>query len=383
MFGKGITLFRMFGFTVKADLSWLIIVALVIWSLAGGVFPQEFAGLSWGTYLLMGIGGAAGLFISIVFHELSHSLVARRFDLPIKGITLFIFGGVAEMSEEPKSPKAEFLMAAAGPVFSFFMGMAFYLAAGATDMLGGSVLVTAVLAWLGLINIILAVFNLIPGFPLDGGRVLRSALWAWKKDQLWATRIASQIGSGLGIALVALGFLSLLMLNPIGGLWWILIGMFLRSAARQSYQQVLMRTAFGNETVGKFMNAQPVVVSPEVNLASLVDDYIYRHHFKLFPVVDGDRLTGCVTTRQLSDVPRELWTAKHVRDIAVDCGVENTIGPDEPAMEAIRKMNQSQSSRLLVVDAGRLVGIISLKDLLQVFSLKMELHMTPAAKRAA
>jgi Zn-dependent protease len=193
MFGKRITLFKLFGFEVRVDLSWLIIAFLIVWSLAQGFFPYQHKGLSSTTYLWMGIVGALGLFASIVFHELWHSLIARRVGLHMKGITLFVFGGVAEMDEEPPNAKAEFLMAIAGPLSSIVLGFIFYVFY--STFKGLPVPVEGVVRYLALINWILAGFNLLPAYPLDGGRVLRSALWFWKGDLRWATRIASQSGS--------------------------------------------------------------------------------------------------------------------------------------------------------------------------------------------
>jgi Zn-dependent protease/predicted transcriptional regulator len=375
MFGKPITLFRMFGFAVRIDMSWLIIVALVTWSLAEGVFPFWFKNLSKITYWWMGIAGALGLFVAIVFHELSHSLVARKYGLPMKGITLFIFGGVAEMGEEAPSAKAEFMMAIAGPISS----IVFALVCFGLYMIGGRagwpVPLIGVLGYLMVINMVLVAFNLIPGFPLDGGRVLRSALWYWKKNLRWATRVASRIGEGFGTALIILGIFVLLYTgNFIGGIWWILIGMFLRGAARQSYQHILMRQALEGEHVRRFMNPNPVTVSSSISIAQLVEDFIYKYHYKMFPVVDNGRLIGCVTIQQVKEVPRDKWSQQTVGELASSCSDENTIRSDEDAMKALSIMSRTRASRLMVVDGNQLVGIISLKDLLKFFSLKVELE---------
>ncbi len=382
MFGRAIKLFTIFGFEVRMDLSWTIILVLVVWSLAGGVFPTQYAGYSQTTYWIMGLAGAAGLFVSIVFHEMWHSIIAQRYGLPMKGITLFLFGGVAEMSDEPPSPKAEFLMAIAGPISSVVLGLAFLglgLLAGAV---GWPTPVAGVLIWLAVLNGILVAFNLIPGFPLDGGRVLRSILWHVKGNLRWATRVASQVGAIFGLVLIGLGVLNLLAgANPIGGLWWILIGMFIRSAAKQGYQQVLIRQALAGEPVRRFMNDQPVAVSPAMPLSSLVEDYVYRYHFKMFPVVRDDQLVGCVTTRDIREVPREQWDQQTVGDVSHNCSADNTISADEDAMNALQKMNSQKVSRLIVTDNGQLEGILSLKDLLRFLSLKIELEDEPLGRR--
>ncbi|HSB34936.1 MAG TPA: site-2 protease family protein [Nitrospirota bacterium] len=373
MFGKGVTLFRLLGFEVRVDLSWLVLAALITWSLAVGVFPYYNQGLAPATYWWMGVIGAAGMFFSILFHEFCHSLVARRFGLTMRGITLFIFGGVAEMEDEPPSPKAEFFMAVAGPLSSVVLGLAFYAAARLTEGAAAVVPVQAVLEYLAMINWVLAAFNLIPAFPLDGGRVLRAALWQRKKNLRGATRIASRIGSGFGLFLIFVGVANFLLGNIIGGIWQFMIGMFLRSAAESSYRQVVYRKALEGETVERFMNPLPVTVPPSISIRELVEAYIYRHYFKMFPVLDEDKLLGCITTRQVKEIPREEWDRWTVGDRLDRCGDNNTIGPGAGAMQALSLMGKTGNSRLMVVKDGLLVGIVSLKDIMGYLSTKMEL----------
>jgi len=374
MFRNAITLFRIFGFSVRIDWSWLIILVLVVWSLAGGVFPERFPDLPWGVYLGMGLAAALGLFASIVIHELCHSLVARRFGLPMKGITLFLFGGVAEMSEEPPSAKAELWMALGGPMASAVLGGLFLAGSAVGKLAEWPPTVTAVLGWVGTINIILLVFNLIPGFPLDGGRVLRAALWQRKGDLRWATLIASRIGSGFGLALMGLGFLALLLASAWGGLWFILIGMFLRWSARQSYQQVLVRQALQGGPVREFMSGDPVVVPPSISLEQFVRDYVYRYHHKMFPVVQGDRLVGCVSVDDVRHIDRNEWPRRQMGEIVSPCSEANTIAPDKDAFEALKQMNNYRVGRFMVVEDGRLVGMLSFRDLQEFLSLKLELE---------
>jgi len=374
MFGKGITLFRLFGFQVKIDLSWLILGALITWTLAQGVFPYYYEDFSSTTYWLMGIGGALGLLISIVFHELWHSLIARQFGLPMKGITLFIFGGVAEMTEEPPSPKAEFFMAVAGPISSIILAGIFF---GVWFGLGGtgfSPPVLGVINYLAFINLILAGFNMLPAFPLDGGRVLRSVLWGWKDNLKWATQISSKIGSGFGVALMLFGVFSFILGNVIGGVWMFVIGMFLRGASQTSYQQLLIRRSLEGEPVKKFMKSDPVTVSSSLSLEDLVEDYIYRHHFKMYPVTDGDKLTGCVTIDQIKDIPKEERANHTAGEIAKACSDVNTISPEEDSIKALALMRKNNVSRMMVVDKGKLVGVIALKDIMEMLSIKMDLE---------
>jgi Zn-dependent protease/CBS domain-containing protein len=375
MFGQRIKLFKLLGFEVRIDWSWIIIAILIVWSLSKGLFPYYYKGLSTQTYWWMGIIGAAGLFVSIIVHEFSHSLVARKYGLPMKGITLFIFGGVAEMGDEPPSARAEFMMAIAGPLSSILIALIFYGIHAAGKQAGLAEPINGVVGYLGWINAILAGFNLLPAFPLDGGRVLRSILWGVKKNLRWATYVSSRIGSGFGILLIVLGVVQLFRGNFIGGMWWFLIGMFLQGAAKASYQQLLTRRALEGEPISRFMKTDPVTVPPSISLERLVEDYIYRYHFKMFPVIENsDRLLGCVTTKQIKEIPRDEWRQKTVGEIAARCSPENTIEPLADAMKALSVMKQTGTSRLMVVEGGRLVGIIALKDLLELLSLKVELE---------
>lgn len=374
MFGKRIHLFTVFGFSIWIDLSWFFLAVIVTWSLATNVFPAWYRGLPSLVYLWMGVVGTLGLFFSIVLHELSHSVVARHHGVVMRGITLFIFGGVAEMTEEPPSPKAELQVAVAGPLASVIVS----LASGAVASLGNALQwpesVIGVFRYLNLINGVLVLFNMIPAFPLDGGRVLRALLWRRKKSLVDATRITSRIGIGFSFVLIGFGVLTAVSGNLVGGVWYFLIGMFLRGAASMSYQQLLVRRSLEGETVSRFMQANPVTSPGTITLAALVEEYIYRYHFKMFPVVENGRLLGCITTRLIRNVPREEWPRRTVGDIAEPCSPENTTQPNVSAMQALSQMSRSGISRLMVVEGERLVGIVTLKDLLQFLSLKTELE---------
>jgi Zn-dependent protease/predicted transcriptional regulator len=374
MFGRRISLFKLAGFSVRMDISWLIIAVLVTWSLAVGVFPPLYQQLPVWAYWIMGVAGTAGLFLSIVIHEMCHSLVARQYGLPMKGITLFIFGGVAEMTEEPSTPKAEFLMAIAGPAASVAVAVVCYGVA----ILGAAFVwpsaFVGVFAWLGVINLVLVAFNMIPGFPLDGGRVLRAALWHWRGDIRWATRIAAKIGSGFGIFLIVLGVVYFLMGALIGGLWWFLIGLFIRSAATRSYEQLLVRQALEHEPIRRLMNDHPVSVPPTTTIQQLVDDYMLHYHFKSFPVVDGGRLIGCVNVPAVKAVPREQWPLKTVMEIVEPTCCTNAIAPHHDALTAMTLLTSQDRGRLMVVDEGQLIGIVSRKDVMKFLAMKMELQ---------
>lgn len=372
MFGKGWRLFSLSGFEVRLDPSWLVLAVLVAWSLAT-YFPTVVHGYAPITYWAMGIATTAGLFVSIVLHEFAHSVVARRHDLPMRGITLFIFGGVAEMGSEPPSATAEFRMAAAGPALSVVLGLVL-LGVNALAATVSPAPVRAVVDYLGSLNLMLAAFNLIPAFPLDGGRVLRAILWRRSGNLTTATRTASRIGTGFGVVLMVLGAIVFLSGLIVQGIWYFVLGMFLRRLAAESYQQVLMRRALEGEPVRRFMTTDVVTIPPTATVQELVDDYVYRSHHKLYPVVDGGRLQGCVTTERIRTIPREEWGRRHVSDIAAHCSPDNSIAPDADAMQALDQMRRARTSRLLVASDGRLDGILTLKDLLAFFALKVELE---------
>ncbi len=373
MFGRRITLFRLFGFEVRLDASWIIIAALITWSLAASYFPHLYPALPRGEYWWMGVAGALGLFGSIVAHELCHSLVANYYRLPMRGITLFIFGGVAEMGDEPQNPKVEFLMAVAGPVSSVLLGLLFY--AVARVAMGGPVEAQGIFAYLSWINLALAGFNLIPAFPLDGGRILRAALWRWKRNLLRATAIASAIGSGFAFALIALAIYELFAGFVVLAIWYFLIGTFLRNASRASYEQTQLRTALAGESVRRFMHPDPVAVPQDISLRQFVDDYLYRYDFRVYPVVrESQELVGCVTGSDVKEVPTSEWEQVRVAEVAKPCTGANTIDPDADALKALEKMREAEGKGLLVTERNRLLAVVSARDIVRYLSAKLRLE---------
>ncbi len=380
MFSKTITLFKIFGFAVRIDISWLVILALVTWSLSAGVFPRWYPHLHWGLHVVMGFAGAFGLFLSIVFHELSHSLVARRYGLPMKGITLFLFGGVAEMSSQPPSPKAEILMAVAGPISSIVLGGMLVGVSYLCRYFATPKPVSGVLLWAGILNGALAGFNLIPGFPLDGGRILRGALWKFKGDLRGATRAASRVGEGFGWALVGLGAFNLIFAGALSGVWEILIGLFIRGAARNSYRQVRIHMLLRDEKVERFVNEDVAGVSPGMPLGEFVEQYLYKYRMTMAPVVDDGKLVGCVTVHRLKGISPDQWQNHTVGDATEELTPQNSIAPQNSAAEAFDRMNQNRLGMLVVARDDRLKGIVTVKDLSDFLSLKMELEPGSAAK---
>ena len=368
-------LFSLFGFEVKLDLSWLLLALLISWSLGAGVFPVEYPDLPRSVYAWMGVACAIGVFFSIVFHEFSHSFVARQFGMPIKGITLFIFGGVAEMESEPPSPRSEFLMAIAGPLASFLLA---FLISGVESFAVASewpISVIGVCDTLAYINVVVAIFNLVPAFPLDGGRMLRAVLWHQKKDMRSATYIASRIGTGFGLVLMLMGGFAFIQGNFIGGMWWVLIGIFLRSAAAASYQQLVLQDVLKGQPIRNFMRPDPVTVPPSITIEEWIEDYVYQHHFKMFPVVRDGSLLGSISIDKIKQIPRTDWPGKTVFDVLDPVSDANTVSADAETVKLLSTMVRPDTqSRYMVVEDGRLVGMISLKDLLELIALKLEIE---------
>jgi Zn-dependent protease/CBS domain-containing protein len=374
MFGRRIPLFSLFGFKINIDLSWFILAILITWSLAEGLFPYYFEGFSKSTYWWMGAFGALGLFVSIIFHEFFHSIVARGFGMPMKGITLFMFGGVSELGDEPNNAKTEFLVAVVGPLSSILLSGILFMANLAGKAASWPAAANAVILYLAWLNLVLAGFNLIPAFPLDGGRILRSILWAVKKNLRWATRIASGFGEAFGILLIIFGIFSFIGGNFIGGIWYFLIGMFIKGASQSSYQQLLVRTSLSGERVSNFMKDLPVTVPSSISVEDLVENYFYKYHYKMFPVSSDGHVEGCVSTREVKNLSKDQWPVHKVSEIETACSDKNTVTPDTDAIKALSLMNTTGNSRLMVVEGDKLVGIVTLKDMLKFLSLKIDLE---------
>ena len=373
---RRIPLVTLLGFQIRFDLTWLILVALVVWSLSAGYFPASYADLPTSTYVWMGIVGAIGLFASIVLHELAHSWVGRRLGMQIHGITLFVFGGAAELAEEPKSARTEFLMAAAGPLASIRLAILFQLLAMALDGSEGPTPISGVLHYLAGINLILAAFNLLPAFPLDGGRILRAALWGWRGNVVWATRVAAGIGGAIGLGLMVLGILSVIGGNFVGGMWSVLIGLFIRSAASASQQQLVARHMLQDIPVARIMARSPITVAPDDPVERAVELFL-THNVKFLPVVADGRPVGHIGLREVKALSPTDRLQRRVRDGMTPLSPDSSIAPGADAAAALAQMQRTGLSRLLVVEGGRLAGVICLKDLLDQLSLRSELNLTP------
>lgn len=361
MFGHSVKLFDLFGFEIKIDASWLLIAALIVWSLSSGYFPQVLPDLTTTAYLALSVVAMLGLFASLILHELAHSLVARRYGLGIGGITLFLFGGVAELVEEPRDAASEFWIAIAGPAMSFLLSGLFGLAALA---FGGVGLVGIVLAYLATINLVLAVFNLIPAFPLDGGRVLRAWLWRRSGNVLEATRKASGAGTVLAIGLMALGLFSALSGGGIGGAWLVLIGFFVLNASRGAYQRLMVQESLKGRRVAELMTADPWTASPEMTLADVADRIMLAHAVSFVPVVAGGVAVGYVDARLMRAIPREEWPAQTVADVMAPLDDACVVPPRMTAEEALKLLAEGPHRKLIVAEGRQLRGVLSLRDLM-------------------
>jgi Zn-dependent protease len=369
MFGRRWQLFRLLGIPISLDVSWLIILALLTESLSN-YFREALPDRNFATYGVMGLAAALTFFSCIVLHELSHALVARAVGIPMRGITLFLFGGVAEMEDEPRSARSEFLMAIAGPAVSAVLAGLFWLLSGLAERPA----VVLPLRYLAGINLAVLLFNLVPAFPLDGGRVLRSLLWGVFGDLRRATHWAALSGQAFAWLLVSLGILHFFAGSVVQGLWLGLIGLFLSNAAQGSYRQVLVRQALQGEPVSRFLNPKPIVVPPGLNLRSWVEDYIYRYHRKLFPVSANGHLEGVINSKALTHYPRNEWDQYTVAEAMRPDVATIGIAPDADALQALGQMQRTGSSRLLVLEGDRLVGLVSLKALLRFLNRKLELE---------
>lgn len=355
------------GIPINVHVSWLVIYGLITWTLAVGYFPRALPDLPAAAYWANGLLAAFLLFVSVLIHELSHSFVAMAHGLSVRGITLHVFGGVSHLEDEPPSPRAEFLIAVVGPITSFAVAAVLW-AINASGLVQPA-WAQAVVAYLVLVNVVVGIFNLVPGFPLDGGRILRAALWKWKGSLGPATYIASRVGAGFAFALMALGVLQILGGAVIGGFWFILIGMFLRGAADASYSQMALREALARLPVRDIMARDVVTVPPEATVAQLADAF-WSHHVTSFPVVDGSTVRGIASVQQVHSVPAEQRMQRRVSELMRPLTDDLIVAPDDSVFDALGKATRNQVGRVAVLEHSRLVGYLSLKDITHVLALR-------------
>jgi Zn-dependent protease/CBS domain-containing protein len=356
----GLKLGRWFGIPVSIDVSWLVIATLVSWSFYA-LFADRFPDLEGSQALMLGIGSAMVFFLSVLLHELSHSVMARSLGIPVSGITLFIFGGVTTTDEEAKTPGHEFAVAIVGPLTSVALGGVCWVLVNMT----GDVLPEAIrfgLGYLGWLNVALGVFNMLPGFPLDGGRVLRSILWKATGNMAKSTEGAATGGRVLASLLIGFGVFVLFSGNLVG-LWYAAIGWFLYQAASGASREVEMRSALSGVTAADLMSPEPVTVPGSISLRDAVDEYFLRHDHSAFPVHDEDDGTiGIITLRAVRQVPRDQWEVRQVWSAMTRVEDACTVGPGEAMDEVIKRLRDTDHERVLVVDHDVVVGIITAHD---------------------
>ena len=371
---RALTVLRIFGIPVRIDYSWLIIFFLIMYSMAEGYFPTVHRQFSTQEYWLMGFIAAFLLFVSVLLHELAHSFVARKQGIEVTSIRLFLFGGVSQISSEPRSGRHEFLIALAGPALSMVLALIF----GAIfffTLLQGKLQAAGLLAMtLCYANFTLALFNMIPGFPLDGGRILRAILWDRWNDMARATRVVSQIGNAVALFLMILGVVQFAFRGSlISALWLIFIGLFMKQSSTGSYQSVVIKQALAGLEVRQVMTENIASVGWLTPVNELVQEHIYKYHFTDFPVLNGDELLGMVTLAQVKALPKELWVFKQVRDIMTPIEEVTSLKPNDSVTDALSQMIVAERDRMPVIENDRLVGIVSRRDIMQLFKIKTEL----------
>jgi len=365
---------RIAGIEIGIHYTWLLAFILITWSLAQGFFPQAYPGWGPGTYWITGILAALLLFVSVLLHELAHSLVAQARGLPVRSITLFIFGGVSNLEEEAKKPAIEFTMTIVGPLTSLALAVIFWGLSQLIDTPSSPA--AAMLNYLWQINALLAAFNLLPGFPLDGGRVLRSILWGTTGNLVRATNIAATVGRFFGWALIAFGVFQLLQGNFLGGLWIAFIGWFLSSAADASRRDVTLREHLSGVPVREVMDPGTETVSPETSVEEVVRGAFLQGHRRAVPVGRDDRLVGIVTLTDVKELPQPKWAQTSVEEIMTRQPLYR-VTPDDDLNSAMRLIAQHDINQVLVLREGRLVGLLNRADIIRHLQLSQELGIKP------
>lgn len=362
---------RIRGIEIGVHYTWLIVFGLLTYSLAAGFLPSLYPGWSTAAYWVIGAIASLLLFVSVLAHELGHSFTAQSKGIPVPSITLFIFGGVSTISQESSSAGDEFQIAIAGPLVSLVTGIVSliisFLVGGANDY------ISAIFLYLGYANLLLFVFNLIPGFPLDGGRVLRAIIWGVSRSMAKATKIASTVGVVIGFLFIA-GGIFVAFSNLISGLWLIAIGWFLHHAAGQAYDQFKLEQSLSGVRVDSLMDPNPIVVEPSVSLAAVVDDYVLARNARGLPVVEDNRLIGIITLTDIRESPRDDWAHLTVRDRMTPRHALVVTTPDAPLSTALQEMAEREIHQIPVVRDDQLVGLLTRNTVIRFIQLRQELH---------
>lgn len=367
---QSIRLGRIAGIEIGLNWSLLLVFWLVAWSLAAARFPSQFTGYPTAVYWVAGVATAVVFFASLLAHELSHAVVARRAGVRVEGITLWLFGGVARFRGEAMTPREELRIAVVGPLMSLVLAGAFALVAFLLDAAGVPDLIVGTAAWLGFINAILAIFNLVPAFPLDGGRVLRAVLWGRNKTRLAATRTAALAGRVFGYLLIGFGLFQFAFAAVLGGVWFVFLGWFLLGAAQAEESQTMLRSALKDVSVEDIMSADPIAVPVSTSVDSFINDYVMRHHFSTFPVKDeAGAIVGLVTIGRVKQVAHEERSRVSIDRVACSLEDVGVAAPDEPAVAVLERMQSCPDGRALVLEDNSLRGIVSPRDVQRALDL--------------
>jgi Zn-dependent protease/predicted transcriptional regulator len=363
---------RLFGIPLRVHVSWLIVFGLISWSLAAGYFPAQLPDLPVWSYWIKALIAAAMFFVSIILHELGHSLVARHHGIGIASITLFVFGGVSQMKEEPREARQELQIAIVGPIISLALAGLFGVLSLLAAPAGTPTTLGVVVTYLAAVNLLVAVFNMVPAFPLDGGRVLRAIIWLRSGDLLRATSRAARIGRLLALALIALGVVRLLG-GDFAGLWLALIGWFIMQAGSASLAEASRRQALGGLRVRDVMTTEVKTVPADATVHDLIEDYFIRYTYGGYPVVQDGRPVGLVTLRELRGTPVEARATTRVARVMVSLEAGLVVDPATPVVDALDRMTTGRSRRLLVLDRERLVGLITANGILHLTEVRSSL----------
>lgn len=364
--GSGLRGFRIgsvLGFEIRLDPSWFIIFFLVLWTLSAGVFPAAAPEQGTAVHVAMGVVGTLLFFASLLLHEISHSVVARTKGIPMRGITLFLFGGLAHTSREPDTAGDELQIAGVGPVVSLLLGALFLGLAALGRGWGWSPVVHEVSQYLGFINVALAVFNLLPGYPLDGGRVFRALAWKFTGDLAKATRWATTGGRWIGLLLIVLGIVDALAGALVGGLWLVFIGFFLRGAAGMASRQFALEQALRGVHASQVMYSETRVLESGMTLEDVARGPAMRTTRDAFPVRDNGHVVGKLTLEDLTETPRDSWPSTTVREVMSTIDDGSVVRPETDMGEVLTKIRASEAGQVFVMENGTLLGSISARDL--------------------
>ena len=370
--GSSFKIGKIAGIEIGVHWSWLFIFALITWSFASGIleefFPEWSDAQRWGVGVLV----AVIFFASILLHELSHSLVAKAKGIPVKGITLFVFGGVSNLEREAETAMEEFQVAIVGPLASVAIGAVFAIAWAL--LRGPAPAVGAIAGYLAFINGVIAAFNMLPGFPLDGGRVFRSIVWMRNRNLLRATRLASTVGAYVAYALMIGGAIQLFVFGyVVGGVWMILIGTFLRSASSSNYEQLVLETALKGVTAAELARTDFEPIRPEMMVAELVDEHMLVGHGRCYPVMAGEELLGLVTLTDVRRLERDLWATTSVYRLMTPFERLHTVTASEDARGLLQIMGEKDLNQLPVIEMRRLLGIVSRADIVRLIQVRREM----------